>query len=70
MTTVILLAETSANVRESGGDSEFREEFLMSTGGYIAAALVLFCIGFFGFFLNLFVIILMCKEKQVRLTFS
>lgn len=40
-------------------------EMLMSNGGYIAAAVTLFFIGFFGFFLNLCVIILLWKEKQV-----
>lgn len=33
--------------------------------GYTITAIVLFAIGFFGFFLNLFVIILMCKDIQV-----
>lgn len=33
--------------------------------GFTLAAAVLFSIGFFGFFLNLFVIILMCKDTQV-----
>jgi NADH:ubiquinone oxidoreductase subunit K len=38
---------------------------LMSPEGYIATAVVLFCIGFIGFFSNLSVIVLMCKNKQV-----
>lgn len=37
----------------------------MPAWGYTATAAVLFFIGFFGFFLNLFVIILMCKDMQV-----
>lgn len=37
----------------------------MSEWGFTAAAIALFCIGFFGFFLNLFVIALMCKDTQV-----
>lgn len=37
----------------------------MPDWGYEAAAAVLFLIGFFGFSLNLFVIILMCKDIQV-----
>lgn len=43
------------------------EEFhdLMPKWGYAASAFVLFLIGFFGFFLNLLVIILMFKDKQV-----
>lgn len=40
---------------------------LMSTEGYVVTAIVLFFIGFFGFFLNLFVIVLMLKDKQVSL---
>lgn len=35
--------------------------------GYTATASVLFAIGFFGFSLNLFVIVLMCKDIQVSL---
>lgn len=38
---------------------------LMSTEGYVVTAIVLFFIGFFGFFLNLFVIVLMLKDKQL-----
>lgn len=41
------------------------EKLLMTENGYIAAAVVLFFIGFFGFFLNLVVIILMIREKRV-----
>lgn len=37
----------------------------MPPWGYTLTATVLFAIGFFGFFLNLFVIILMCKDIQV-----
>jgi hypothetical protein len=40
---------------------------LMENWAYQLTAGVLFCIGFFGFFLNLFVIILMCKDIKVRL---
>lgn len=38
---------------------------LMESWAYVAAAVTLFFIGFFGFFLNLFVIALMCKDMQV-----
>lgn len=38
---------------------------LMEPWAYIASAVTLFFIGFFGFFLNLFVIALMCKDVQV-----
>ncbi|KAG8295938.1 parapinopsin-like [Homalodisca vitripennis] len=38
---------------------------LMPHEGYVAAAITLFFIGFFGFFTNLIVIILMCREKQL-----
>lgn len=37
----------------------------MPDWGYAATATVLFTIGFFGFFLNFFVIVLMCKDTQV-----
>lgn len=40
---------------------------LMEPWAYVAATVTLFFIGFFGFFLNLFVIALMCKDVQVRL---
>ncbi|XP_065088642.1 vertebrate ancient opsin-like [Ochlerotatus camptorhynchus] len=38
---------------------------LMEPWAYVAAAVTLFFIGFFGFFLNLFVIALMCKDVQL-----
>lgn len=38
---------------------------LMESWAYVASAVTLFFIGFFGFFLNLFVIALMCKDVQV-----
>ena len=37
----------------------------MPDWGYTLTAAVLFSIGFFGFSLNLFVIIIMCKDIQV-----
>lgn len=39
---------------------------LMPHEGYIGAAVTLFFIGFVGFFSNLIVIVIMCREKQVR----
>ncbi|CAH2041624.1 unnamed protein product, partial [Iphiclides podalirius] len=43
------------------------EEFplLMPRWGYVASAFVLFLIGFFGFFLNLMVILIMFKDRQL-----
>ncbi|XP_061717658.1 parapinopsin-like [Cydia pomonella] len=38
---------------------------LMPRWGYVASAFVLFLIGFFGFFLNLMVIVLMYKDRQL-----
>ncbi|EAT43163.2 AAEL005373-PA [Aedes aegypti] len=37
----------------------------MESWAYVASAVTLFFIGFFGFFLNLFVIALMCKDVQL-----
>ena len=39
---------------------------LMAPWAYNGAAVTLFFIGFFGFFLNIFVIALMYKDVQVR----
>jgi c-opsin len=47
------------------GPSSAEDELLMHPAGYIVSAIVLFFIGFFGFFFNLLVIILMFREKQV-----
>lgn len=41
---------------------------LMPHEGYVGAAVTLFFIGFVGFFSNLIVIVIMCREKQVRKT--
>lgn len=40
---------------------------LMPRWGYVVSAFVLFLIGFFGFFLNLMVILLMYKDRQVTM---
>ena len=42
---------------------------LMPRWGYVVSAFVLFLIGFFGFFLNLMVILLMFKDRQVSFSF-
>lgn len=62
---IILSALTtqSSNVFESIHDGGGGEH--MSHIAYLLTATTLFLIGFFGFFLNLFVIILMCKDMQV-----
>lgn len=44
------------------------EEHLMEPWGFVAAAVALFFIGFFGFFFNLFVIVLMFNDIQVSIT--
>lgn len=49
-------------IADSGGE-------LMEEWAYTLTAVVLFCIGFFGFSLNLLVIILMCKDIQVSIQF-
>ncbi|CAH2090178.1 unnamed protein product [Euphydryas editha] len=48
---------------------EYGEGFplLMPRWGYVVSAFVLFLIGFFGFFLNLMVILLMFKDRQASL---
>ncbi|XP_023954186.2 parapinopsin-like [Bicyclus anynana] len=47
--------------------NQYGEEFplLMPRWGYVVSAFVLFIIGFFGFFLNLMVILLMFKDRQL-----
>lgn len=42
---------------------------LMPPWGYAVSAITLFFIGFFGFLFNLIVIVLMCKDVQVRGSF-
>jgi hypothetical protein len=63
------LSPTDSIVRVNGNLSSdiagtLTQEF-MPAWGFTAAAVVLFLIGFFGFFLNLVVIIVMCKDNQV-----
>ncbi|BES93074.1 7 transmembrane receptor (rhodopsin family) [Nesidiocoris tenuis] len=40
-------------------------EALMPPAGYVAASVILFFIGFIGFFANLTVIVLMCRDQQL-----
>ncbi|CAH1184718.1 unnamed protein product [Phyllotreta striolata] len=60
--TTSVLENVTIIARRSYG---VEEEMLMPAGGYVAAAVVLFFIGFFGFFLNLSVIVLMLKDTQL-----
>lgn len=53
----VITNDTSTNLDE--------HVLLMHPYGYIASAIALFCIGFFGFFLNLIVIVMMLRDKQV-----
>ncbi|XP_058058059.1 vertebrate ancient opsin-like [Anopheles bellator] len=55
------MSENASNVAFS--TAEYGE--LMAPWAYNASAVTLFFIGFFGFFLNLFVIALMCKDMQL-----
>lgn len=64
-----LLSPTTLNAFFNNGNHVAETEgLLMPEKGYIAAAVILFFIGFFGFFLNIFVIILMWRNKQVTST--
>ncbi|XP_041981559.1 parapinopsin-like [Aricia agestis] len=53
--------DVNATVLDYDGDFPL----LMPRWGYVASAFVLFLIGFFGFFLNLMVILLMFKDRQL-----
>ncbi|XP_050677747.1 parapinopsin-like [Leptidea sinapis] len=59
MTSYTLLNESVMWSQEEGFP------LLMPRWGYVASAFVLFLIGFFGFFLNLMVILLMFKDRQL-----
>jgi hypothetical protein len=50
-------------ITQMGDTSTFHPH--MEPWAYTFTAVILFFIGFFGFFLNLFVIVLMCKDIQV-----
>lgn len=56
---------TEKNVQELYEITASMPSAALPDWGYTVAAAVLFFIGFFGFFLNLFVIVLMCKDMQV-----
>lgn len=60
---ISVVTERNGNSLLELGDKMSHDE--MPDWGFTLAAAVLFLIGFFGFFLNLFVIILMCKDVQV-----
>lgn len=61
--TLSAVTTESNHVFESIHDGSGGEH--MTDIAYLLTATTLFSIGFFGFFLNLFVIILMCKDMQV-----
>ncbi|XP_057661883.1 pinopsin-like [Diorhabda carinulata] len=65
MTEIIEVVENATNVTRRRLNYGGYDEMLMTSAGYTAAAVTLFFIGFFGFFLNLSVIILMLKDKQL-----
>ncbi|VEN40981.1 unnamed protein product, partial [Callosobruchus maculatus] len=60
MTDFVYNGTTNTRLSENGNAEE-----LMTAAGYTAAAVALSFIGFFGFFLNLFVIVIMWKDKQL-----
>ncbi|CAH1103865.1 unnamed protein product [Psylliodes chrysocephalus] len=70
MTEVLDVIDNVTNTTRKTLNYGGEEEMLMTVGGYVGAAVVLFLIGFFGFFLNLGVIILMWKDKQLKLVYS
>lgn len=59
----------SSNVGEAGEMQMATDVDLMESWGYTGAAVVLALNGFFGFTLNISVIVLMCKDMQVRVAF-
>lgn len=73
---MLIMNNNTSLYGEINGDNIFREEHVsgggeyMETWAYSLTALALFFIGFFGFFLNLFVILLMCKDIQVSKSYE
>ncbi|CAG9819914.1 unnamed protein product [Phaedon cochleariae] len=65
MTQILLERVTNTTRRVLATNYEADEDVLMTEAGYLAASVTLFFIGFFGFFLNLCVIVLMWKDKQL-----
>lgn len=57
------LLGTAAEVVDDGESPQ--EVLLMPEWGFTVTAIILFFIGFFGFFFNLIVIVLMYKDVQV-----
>ena len=69
VTSEVPLLSENDNLEFSNGIADGGGE-LMEEWAYTLTAVVLFCIGFFGFSLNLLVIILMCKDIQVSIKFN
>ncbi|XP_039438145.1 vertebrate ancient opsin-like isoform X2 [Culex pipiens pallens] len=61
----VIIVATGTTTTIVPGPDQWPPGDLMPPWAYVATAVVLFFIGFFGFFLNLFVIALMCKEVQL-----
>lgn len=59
-------AALASTIPVSYDDVDQDEVLLMSELGYTLTAIILFLIGFFGFFFNLIVIVLMYKDIQVQ----
>jgi hypothetical protein len=55
------------NSTEENNLTRSETELLIPAEGYITAAVFLFFIGFFGFFLNLSILLFMWKKKQVQI---
>jgi c-opsin len=58
------------NSTEENNLTRSETELLIPAEGYIAAAVFLFFIGFFGFFLNLSILLFMWKKKQVQIVLT
>jgi len=58
-----IMMNLSVNEVSYSNDEHINGE--MPPWGYTLAAVVLFFIGFFGFFLNLIALVLMCKDVKV-----
>jgi c-opsin len=58
------------NSTEENNLTRSETELLIPAEGYITAAVFLFFIGFFGFFLNLSILLFMWKKKQVQIVLT
>jgi hypothetical protein len=76
MNKMVLMTNTLSRAEQNLVDVHSDNELVYNSGalhqeqmlplwGYTVTAIALLLIGFFGFFLNLFVIVLMCKDIQV-----